>query len=873
MKRIRLLILYVVLFLGILYGLFLFVLPVILNNQIIINKIEKTILKRTGITAKSDSFKFIAKPDLTVKTEVQKIYLKDKDTELLTAKKLYLTYDLKTLKIKNLNIEYIFINKNGFKNLVNKNKNKKASDFKLKTFPQIKINKAEIWVDNGELNSVFITLANLDIKNSSDNKTYCTFEAEIMSNLLKNLINIGRKGYLYIDDNALYAKDLLVNIGTSDLNINGKIIDDNKQSDFLIQGNDLPINDIETSLLYFQKLKKKDKVFIENFYDFSGLMNVNLQVKETGIYGTCETKNLGAKTTLFNVPAAFPNVIFYFDKKNINAQAKGTLGKEKVYTKFSIHNTATKEQSVEGIVIANLTDKFANNYIPELTITRTVDASVYYTVKNKKIYVDYLLKIPKNSDLRYKHSNLGLTDKDRRLLVNTLKETDKLHIKHYDYSTEDETGIKFILLGEGLLVKKQGHLAPDYLTCRTRNEAPISVIGSLKRYVQGGFFSGDLKYDFNKKLATGIFIIKESNYKNFYVKKAMVDANSKRINISAEGTYKKSPFNCAFEAKNELGDKIRIYKMFLFLDEFIIETSKNKAKAKNIDIQKEAQEIDIDLDIDEWNIELNKIKRNRIEITNILLNGSLVNNIFKFSMPNANFAKGKLNAKGKYNIKNQDAEIDFTAQNIDSNTASDIIFNLPNQIQGLANASLKAKFKNGFNNVNAKAHFSVKQGFLPQLGSTEFMIKKSRMIKRPLKFKVSDIVNIDMKNMKALSSDIEGNFAIDNYDLKNVKITSSQKYLSMLIEGDYNLKKENGELNLLGKYNKEEVRRVKILFVPLGWILKFAFKPENTYEIYKDKLKEVPKINADKEEESAFRVKVKGDLNKRDIYVELKSII
>ena len=113
---------------------------------------------------------------------------------------------------------------------------------------------------------------------------------------------------------------------------------------------------------------------------------------------------------------------------------------------------------------------------------------------------------------------------------------------------------------------------------------------------------------------------------------------------------------------------------------------------------------------------------------------------------------------------------------------------------------------------------------------------------------------------------------LDNHDLKNVKITSSQKYLSLLIEGNYNIVKENGALELLGKYNKEQVRRVKILFVPLSWILRFTFKPENTYEIYKKKLAEVPKIEANKEEECAFRVNVKGDLNKKDLFVELKNI-
>ena len=650
MKLIRLLILYIILFLVIIYASFLYILPKVFNSPRIINKIEKTILKKTGISSKLDNVKLITKPDLSLSIGAEKVYFAENNNEILTAKKLYISYDLKGFKIKKLNIDYIFINEKGFKNILNKNKNKKASEFRIKTIPEIDINQAEIWAEKG-INSTFITLNKVAVINQADNKTYCTFEAEIMSDLLMNLVNIGQKGYLYIDNNALYAKNMQIEIGTSDLKIDGKLIDDNKKVDFTIKGNAIPVYDIEKTLVYFQKFKKKDKVFWENFDNYSGLADIDMQIKETGIYGKCVLNNLSAKTVLFDVPVLFKKFVFNFNEKSIRAKSYGTLGGENVLLTFALDKLKSPEQTIQGSVSADLTDKIADKYIKDLTITGKLNAKVNYKIHNKQIFVDYLLKIDQNSDLKYKNTNLGLTDRTRSLSVNTLKETDKLHITHYDYSVLNETGTDNIILGDGLFIKKNGHFKPEYMTCRTKTQAPVSVIGSLKRYITGGYFSGDLKYDFNKKLATGIFTIKESHFKNFFIKEAQVNASSKIINIIAEGTYKKSPFNCAFEAKNEISDKIKIYKMFLFLDEFIIDKPKaNTKKSSNIDIVQEAQEID--LDIDKWDIRLNKIKRNRIEITNILINGSLVNNIFKFSMPNANFAKGKLSANGRYNIQN-----------------------------------------------------------------------------------------------------------------------------------------------------------------------------------------------------------------------------
>ncbi|MCD7780345.1 MAG: hypothetical protein LUH05_06715, partial [Candidatus Gastranaerophilales bacterium] len=749
----------------------------------------------------------------------------------------------------------------------------KASEFRIKRFPEINIDKAEIWVEKGEIDSIFVILSEIHILNQNEDKTICSFQAEIISNLLKNLISIGKKGYLYIDDNALYANDLQVEAGRSEITVNGKIIDDDKDSDFTVIGNDIPISDVVSSLIYFQKLKSPGKKFIENFYDFSGLTDIDVNITKEGLFGDCIAKNLAAKTTLFDVPILFKNIVFKLNKKDMSASSLGFLGGEQVYTSFNLTDMGGENQEVKGVVKARLSDKSAGKYVPNLSVLGFADTSVDYAVKNKKIYVNYLLKLDKGSDLLYGNAFLGLRDKDRRLFVNTVKEPDKLYITHYDYSVKEDGLINNIILGDGLLVKKDGHLTPDFITCKTNGYAPVSVTGSFGKYIEKGLFSGDLKFDFNKNLLTGIFSVKDTLFKGFFVKEAKINADEKVMKIDANGEYQKSPFDCRLEALNYFStDRINVYNMYLFLDEFIIKTGNSKPKKpskKLKDIALQAKNADID--IDNWTIKLNKIKRNRIEFSDILLNGSLKDDIFRFTVPHINFANGILTAEGLYDIKKRSSDISFSAKNIDSNTVADVIFELPNQIEGLADAKLHARLENGFDDIKANASFSVKQGYLPQLGSTSFMIKNSRK-KQPIKFKLSDIINVDIKNMKALSSDIDGEFYFDDESIKDVKITSSQKYLSLLIEGDYNLSSKYGNLDLWGKYNNNQITKIKILFVPLSWIVKLVFRPETSKSIYKDKLEEVPNIEAGEGEESAFRVKINGNLNNNDIKVELKSI-
>ena len=102
-------------------------------------------------------------------------------------------------------------------------------------------------------------------------------------------------------------------------------------------------------------------------------------------------------------------------------------------------------------------------------------------------------------------------------------------------------------------------------------------------------------------------------------------------------------------------------------------------------------------------------------------------NIVNFIIPQTDYAGGILSAKGKYNVKSHASDINFYASDIDSNEVVTNIFNLPDQVKGSAYVTLHLISKNKLNDILAYATFAIKDGYLPKLGSKEFILKRFKI--------------------------------------------------------------------------------------------------------------------------------------------------
>jgi len=851
------------------YGFLLYCLPAIANSAYMQSKYSEFLSSKLKMPVKIQGFAFHSNPNMTFDLNVNEI-----SAHAGSVRNIKLTSKFLSPKPKVVNIDSVYLDVNCLKKVLGNTK-KNSKPLKITYFPLLNVKKVYLKLDDIGSYADFE-----NIKSYKDNsKIVCELPGKIIaSKYLENPVYIGKSGRLYYS-NDLYFDKFYIGAKNSIVYLDGSL---NK---FSIKGEKISVNELEKAFLYFYKFKHPGKRnFIENFENFDGTIDVNLVYDKHFLIGKCIAHNLQADFSKYKIPIMLPYVVFNFDKSKMTAATIGTFGGEKVYTDVKVEGLFTKSVETVGSVRANLTDKFSNKYFKPIKIIKSAVAGVKYHVHNGVSDIDYVLTVPKGSDVVSNFGRLENSDKVRQILAKTSKQSNDLVIKQYSYSFISNKEKREIFKGNGLFSKINGRLKPQYIVLKTVERTPVSVLsGFLNNFLYDGTYTADLRYDFNNSVASGKLNLYDVYHEDFmYLKNAAITASDEFLKFDANGTFFNSPIMASLVADNNFQNGLNIENIDIHLDKYYI-------KRGNIQVLKSAytpkdgfkthKHKDYNLTVKKGKVVVDDILNPKFHLHKVSIVGSLKDNIVDFVIPETGYAQGILCAYGKYNVKKHSSNIHFLASGIDSNEVATKIFNLPNQFEGKGFASLHLITKNKLNDIYAKASFAIEDGFLPKLGSREFIINKSKKrngllahIKKPIKFTLSKISNIDFSKPNIFYSDLRGSFILDNEHVHDVRIYSQSDYLSMFIEGDYNIDSEIGKLSLWGRHNKIAEKKIRILKLPLSLLYKIFFKVERSKDKYIDKINKIPKIQAKPSEEGLFRVNIDGNLNSNDIKVILKDI-
>lgn len=837
------------------------VLPAIINSKATINKLQLSILEKTGTETNITGLNLKISPKLTVVLNIDSIDAKNMSHTVADIKKLAVKYELFQKRLILVSADNIFIDGNYIKRVNKKNKRKSNRKADLNKISEIHIQKFVFKSDE----------VNINVENLNTDDNFIKLKAAINTPILKETLKLGESGSFQVTENKLRANKFKVSIGNSQLYLDGILVDKDKSRDFDISGEKLPVSEIMPMLLKFQKSKDPSKKFIENFKNFKGTVGVNIKINNDGIWGTCTANNLGANAVWFDIPLFFKEAVFNFEGETITSTAVGILGNEKVIHTLNITDLLNPQKKlVIGEMNTTLTPKF--KFVPGLTVLNSANVNLVYKIQNRKPDVYYNIDIPEKSDLIYNSFFFGLRDYKRKIYGNTFKDDNDLYLRKYKYSYFTSGKENIVLSGDGLFIKNIDKNNPDkfipqFLTIRTNGYAPTSVIGAFGEKVRGGEFKGDLKYDFKNNQVLGTFDIIKARHKAFRIENAHVVSQNGVFNITSNGLYKGEKYTAELSMKNNIFGDTLIYNLKLFLDKLILETTedsnKKPRKGHSKDFSKTVKENP--MTINNWEIAINKIIRDKFVLENVKLVGSMKNNIFDFKMKEMKFADGTINANGFYDFGKNISKMTFEAENIDSNKVAEMTLNLQDQISGIAKAKVDIDAKDMFKYLDANCTFEVKEGYMPKLGDKELAIKDT-------KYKLSEITNLDLSQKDLMKDDIKGSLYVHNTEIKNINITTWHELSAMYLKGNYEMEKQFADLQLFWHYSKEAPKGVRIFGIPISLILKVVFRPEYTKEKYQSELSKIPQINWDEKNTTYYRILLKGDINNNNTTLELKEI-
>jgi hypothetical protein len=792
--------LFILTILTIVIGVYLFVcfgLPKVLISSFFVKKYETLIEEKTGFTAKIQGLGLKVNSDFSINIDIDEVLSKtDKNIDVLKIEKLHYGSKPFSIKPKNVVIDNVYADFSLIQKYINESKNKKnKSKINLKYFPIIDIKRIFVKLDKTST----VEIVHLQSKKIGST-VVCKFLAQVKTPYSQLPIIVGQEGALYYSKD-LYIDDLSIDFGKSRLTLSGEFANLNAF------GKALPIEELQNAFVFFYRIKNSNKKnFIENFHNLSGTLDVNLNYSNKVLTGVCTAKNLKSNFFDYKIPISLPSTVFHFDKNKIWAKTTGTIAGEKAFTDIEITNLFTKDVYVKGNVKTKITPNL-KKYYSLVSVSGKSDGVIKYNVKNHIVNVFYYLTLPKNIYIISPISAIDDTGRnERQVTLHTQKVNDDIFIKKYSYSEMYNKISHTFLYGDGRFKKINGHFKPIFLTLKTNGFIPEDVFPLKNKYIDNGTFRADLKYDFIKKDILGSLELKNSYHKNFlYINYALLQSLKDKIVMTSSGIFFNSPLDFKFEASNDFSNGIVIKNIDLHLDKFYPkrgDMTSVKSSYQDNSFGKNTKSINPSkIKIEKGKIKVNQIIHSKFNLHDVSIEGSLDNNIVDFVIPETEYAKGILAGKGQYDIKYHNSDIYFIASGIDSDEVATKMLKLPNQIQGIAAATLHLITKNKLNDIHANATFAVEDGFLPRLGSKEIIFNKPNKFKKvlffinkPIKFTLSKISNIDFSKPNVFYSDLRGSFVLNNEQISDVKIYSQSDYLSLFIEGGYNMESELGDI-------------------------------------------------------------------------------
>lgn len=649
-------------------------------------------------------------------------------------------------------------------------------------------------------------------------------------------------------------------------------------------------------------LPDKWRNLANDFELINGALDLNIKVSNNKITAFTDLSGISFKYLPLDLPVEFINGNLNVKNNSMRLNKINLLADNMPLLIDGDIKDILEEQKFNLYFNSKPSQDFIDKYINKKQIYPIkIKGDIVYWVKLKGIIDNYDLKaqinLSKDSSIYHFGATVGDIENALEVSIDSKVVNKNIHkIKEFSYDKmiDSLSGRRTklnMLKAWGDVEILEDDLAFENLRIKTNHPTDARIFNIIfrKPNIKQGQFTSDLRL--NGKLSDarilGDFHIFETNipFLDTSMKNIELIFKDKLIHFASKGDVMGNDILFEGILKNKLTVPYKIESAYLYtkdLDLNQIINSLKIAEVENISTFDSFKNFDLKLiEAENFKIKADNIKLRNIHATNfdsiiaITENKLLDVQNFRF-----NIAQGLLSGKYSFDLNNNNMLINLRAENIDANDLSWALFDLNNQIYGdlVGDVNLACNgsdFNHCMETLNGNTIFNVTNGRMPKLGSLEYLLKASNLIKGGFTgLSINSVIDLISPSKTGEFTYIKGSIKIKDGVADNVEITTKGKDLSLYMGGKYNFATSIADMQVLGLLS----RKISTILGPIGNVsINTLFNVIPGVDLTKDsqiieRINKIPGIELSSKLYRKFIAEIKGNINGEDYVTSFKWI-
>lgn len=636
---------------------------------------------------------------------------------------------------------------------------------------------------------------------------------------------------------------------------------------------------------------------LNTYENYSGRADVDIECKNNHPNGKVRLQEIKFTQKSLSIPIIVYSGDVVVDGNTISIKSlNAAFDNNPVFINASLKDLKTAPK-FSGYITAKLTESFVNKYInnnltspikPKGDITLTSE----FSGDGETLNIKPKLKLSQGSDIYYMGANLGDTDDLREVRGDISFKGNVIDLKRLSYlrymtSQNDYTYPLEIINAYGRIIRNKNVYTFSPLRVSTLNNANVRLFNVVfrKSVLKQGMFNCNLTFRGNAAAPdiTGDAVMMNLDMPLYdtLIKDIKVKFTKKLINLRFNGQIFDSDFDVDAILKNSVAlpvviQNVKVNSKILNLDTII--DSMTKVTLSNITPSAgKIVEDEKNMDVSDFVVEKGEMRAD-----SMILRGMPASNyralftlgedsLLKVSGLSFEIADGQVSGLAGYNFKNAKLNAELSAKDVDSNKMATAFFDVKDQIFGRLDGTAVITTsgigeEERLRNVFGTVYFVIKDGKMPKLGSIEYLLKASNLIKSGITgLSINNFIDLIAPVKTGYFNSIKGLIILKEGKAQNLEIYSSGDTLSLFIKGQFDFPQQDADLTVFGRLTKKADNMLGVVgnasFNSLLNLIP-GFRLDNTdkAKIIQD-LNKIPGVEFNDQRYRIFSAKINGDIN------------